>query len=234
MASSSPQRLPWAASKAVTACACFSKEKCRTSKFWSTDPLHENYLRKVVIITIPQPDPRFLNQKSGESAIYHTPQVLLMHLGLRPPDSSLHSFILRFFSVPWTRGEKLHPKQDWTFVSKTKPAHSSLEVGLNQEAIEAPTIGYSYPWVLSYEYWEVIGEQGGTGSVSQPSVQVWLLGPHAFLRDLRLLEDIAAGSVKSWWVWTGLHITQAMVFTWHPWEDCVTRGWAKFFFFFNY
>ena len=129
---------------------------------------------------------------------------------------------------------KLHPKQDWTFVSKTKPAHSSLEVGLNQEAIEAPAIGYSYPWVLSYEYWEVIGEQGGTGSVSQPSVQVWLLGPHAFLRDLRLLEDIAAGSVKSWWVWTGLRITQAMVFTWHPWEDCVTRGWANFFLIINF
>ena len=111
MASSSPQRLPWAAGKAVTACACFSKEKCRTSKFWSTDPLHENYLRRVVIITIPQPDPRFLNQKSGESAIYHTPQLLPMHLGLRPPDSSLHSLILRFFSVPWTRGENFIPSK---------------------------------------------------------------------------------------------------------------------------
>ena len=73
-------------------------------------------------------------------------------------------------------------------------------------------------------------EQGGTGSGSQLSVQVWLLGPHAFLRDSRLLEDIAAGSVKSWWIWTGLHITQAVVFTWHLGEDCVTRGWAKFFF----
>lgn len=110
MASSSPQRLPWAAGKAVTACACFSKEKCRTSKFWSTDPLHENYLR-IVIITIPQPDPKFLNQKSGGSVIYHTPQVLLMHLGLRPPDASLHSLILRFFSVPWTRGETFIPSK---------------------------------------------------------------------------------------------------------------------------
>lgn len=110
MASGSPQRLPWAAGKAVTACACFSKEKCRTSKFWSTDPLHENYLR-IVIITIPQPDPRFLNQKSGGSVIYHTPQGLLMHLGLRPPDASLHSLILRFFSVPWTRGETFIPSK---------------------------------------------------------------------------------------------------------------------------
>ena len=100
---------------------------------------------------------------------------------------------------------KLHPQRDGTFVSKTKPAHSSLEVGLNQEAIKASAICYSDPWVLPYEYWEVMGsEQGGTGSVSQPSAQVWPLGPHAFLRDWRLLEDIAAGSVKSWWAWTGL------------------------------
>ena len=111
MVSSSPQRLPWAAGQAVMACACFSKEKYRTSKFWSTDPLHENYLRRIVIITNPQPDPRFLNQKSGGSAIYHTPQVLLMYLGLRPPDSSLHSLILGFFSVTWTRGENFIPSE---------------------------------------------------------------------------------------------------------------------------
>ena len=111
MVSSSPQRLPWAASQAVMACACFSKEKYRTSKFWSTDPLHENYLRRIVIITNPQPDPRFLNQKSGGSAIYHSPQVLLMYLGLRPPDSSLHSLILGIFSVTWTRGENFIPSE---------------------------------------------------------------------------------------------------------------------------
>ena len=125
MVSSSPQRLPWAASQAVMSCACFSKEKYRTSKFWSTDPLHENYLRRIVIITNPQPDPRFLNQKSGGSAIYHTPQVLLIYLGLRLPDSSLPSLILGIFSVTWTRGENFIPSE---------PGHSLARQSLHAAA----------------------------------------------------------------------------------------------------
>lgn len=68
-------------------------------------------------------------------------------------------------------------------------------------------------------------ERGGAGSVSQPSGQVRLLDPHALLSDKWLLEDIPAGSLSSWRVWTGLSITQARAFTWPPW-GCVTRGWA--------
>ena len=93
---------------------------------------------------------------------------------------------------------KLHPQRDGTLVSKTKPAHSSLEVGLNQEAIKAPTICYS-----DHEFF--LTNTGKSWAVNKVALaqchsqvaQVWLLGPHAFLRDWRLLEDIAAGSVKS-------------------------------------
>ena len=218
MANISPRRLSWAAGQAVTACACFSKE-FRTSEFWSTGPRHQSHLGRIVIITIPQPDARFLNRKSGGiCSLSHPTGASHTHLGLRPPGSSLHSLILRLFTVPWDQRRAPSPVRLDILLARKGLHTVAWKWGWAKRPLKAPAISYSHPWVFSHEDQEDMGsERGGTGSVSQPSGQVRLLDPHALLSDKWLLEDIPAGSFRSWRVWTGLSITQARAFTRPPW-----------------